>query len=197
MSDAIKWFPLERLGDLERRLAELVAEGTVEQRRDALACCFGLHGLRVGEVIRLENRHLFRPTKTLSVSTLKGGRDRKLRLDDSMIAALDAWQRRARFWRNEPAWPLLPNRKGKRCRRDQLEKFVRGLVRELLGEALSFHALRHTFAMRLYATTRDLFLVQQSLGHSSVKSTEVYARSLADVPRECIVRLERKSPDAK
>lgn len=195
MGDSIKWFPLERLEQLERRLGDLVAVGTIEARRDALACCLGLHGLRVGEVVRLENRQLFRPTRTLTVRTLKGGRDRKLRLDATLIEALDAWQRAARFWQGEPAAPLLPNRHGRRCRRDQFEAFVSHLVAELLGEPLPFHALRHTFAMRLYSATRDLFLVQQSLGHASVKSTEVYARSLANIPADCCVRLERKTTD--
>jgi len=39
---------------------------------------------------------------------------------------------------------------------------------------LGVHALRHTFATRLYGRTRDLRLVQQALGHRSVTSTEVY-----------------------
>ena len=38
---------------------------------------------------------------------------------------------------------------------------------------------------------RDLFLVQRMLGHRSVKSTEVYARSLEDVPEECILKMKR------
>ena len=45
--------------------------------------------------------------------------------------------------------------------------------------------------MRLYSATKDLFLVQRMLGHKSVKSTEVYARSLEDVPEECMVRFGR------
>jgi len=191
MSDAIKWFPLERLPDLEHRLAEIVAAGTCTARRDALACCFGLHGLRVSEVCNLQNKHLFVPTQTLTVETLKNGRDRKLTLDKSLIDEIRRWQADAPFWQADAHGPILPARNGKKCRRDQFEQFARRLVRELIGAPLTFHALRHTFAMRLYASSRDLFLVQQSLGHASVKSTEVYARSLAQIPRDCLVRLER------
>ena len=39
------------------------------------------------------------------------------------------------------------------------------------------HALRHTFAQRLYRATSDLFLVQAALHHRSVTSTTVYARA--------------------
>ena len=47
--------------------------------------------------------------------------------------------------------------------------------------------------MRLNAATKYLFLVQRMLGHKSVKSTEVYARSLEDVPDECMVRFGQTS----
>ena len=38
-----------------------------------------------------------------------------------------------------------------------------------------FHDLRHTFAVRAYLLTRDIYLVKQLLGHSSVTITEKYA----------------------
>ena len=53
--------------------------------------------------------------------------------------------------------------------------------------SVGVHALRHTFATRLYAQTRDLRLVQQALGHRSVTSTEIYthldSRSLRQAMR--------------
>jgi integrase len=41
----------------------------------------------------------------------------------------------------------------------------------------TFHSLRHTYAMRLYDTTKDLLLVQQALGHRAIQNTTVYARA--------------------
>ena len=38
------------------------------------------------------------------------------------------------------------------------------------------HCLRHTFAVRRYLQTRDIYLVKQELGHSSVVTTEIYAK---------------------
>jgi len=40
----------------------------------------------------------------------------------------------------------------------------------------SLHSLRHTFALREYARTRDIYYVKGLLGHSSVVVTEIYAR---------------------
>ena len=38
------------------------------------------------------------------------------------------------------------------------------------------HCLRHTFAVRRYLQTKDIYLVKQEMGHASVTTTEVYAR---------------------
>ncbi len=39
------------------------------------------------------------------------------------------------------------------------------------------HSLRHTFAMSVYQRTGDLLLTKEALGHRSIVSTTVYARS--------------------
>ena len=38
------------------------------------------------------------------------------------------------------------------------------------------HCLRHTFAVRRYLQTRDIYLVKQEMGHASVTTTEIYAQ---------------------
>lgn len=39
----------------------------------------------------------------------------------------------------------------------------------------SFKSLRHTFAMRVYAKTKDIRLVKAALGHRKIENTLVYA----------------------
>jgi|TARA_Y100000310_G_scaffold21023_1_gene20346 integrase len=43
-------------------------------------------------------------------------------------------------------------------------------------EGKKFHSLRHTFAVRRYLETRDIYQVAKELGHSSVTTTENYAQ---------------------
>lgn len=48
--------------------------------------------------------------------------------------------------------------------------------RSLLPAQVSIHSLRHTYAIHLYKASKyNLRLVQKQLGHSSIKTTEVYA----------------------
>ncbi len=42
-------------------------------------------------------------------------------------------------------------------------------------EGKKFHCLRHTFAVRRYLHTRDIYQVAKELGHSDVKTTQIYA----------------------
>ncbi|WP_403023141.1 tyrosine-type recombinase/integrase [Salinibacterium sp. GXW1014] len=50
------------------------------------------------------------------------------------------------------------------------------LISRLLPAGVTMHALRHRFATRVYAVDRDVFAVQQLLGHASPATTQVYVR---------------------
>lgn len=39
-----------------------------------------------------------------------------------------------------------------------------------------FHHIRHTYAVRRYLEVRDIYQVAKELGHSSVTTTEIYAK---------------------
>lgn len=53
---------------------------------------------------------------------------------------------------------------------------------------LRLHGYRHAFATRLYTATKDLALVQRSLGHRDVRSTMIYIHIRPDQPRLYDVR---------
>ena len=59
-----------------------------------------------------------------------------------------------------------------------LSKTFLKAMREVDGQDTKYHlhCLRHTFAVRRYLQTRDIYLVKQELGHSSVVTTEIYTK---------------------
>ena len=59
-----------------------------------------------------------------------------------------------------------------------LSKTFLKTMREVDGQDTKYHlhCLRHTFAVRRYLQTRDIYLVKQELGHQSVVTTEIYAK---------------------
>ena len=59
-----------------------------------------------------------------------------------------------------------------------LSKTFLKAMREIDGDDTKYHlhCLRHTFAVRRYMQTKDIYLVKQEMGHASVTTTEVYAK---------------------
>lgn len=200
----VRWFPLDRVHELEAAIAEGIDRGTRWQRRDFLAFALGLHGMRVGEVCRAKRAELREDVGRLIVPPFKRGRPRVLTLDATVIESLLSWYEASLRWRSPRARGLAPpahllySREGARLDYHRACQTAVRLFNRLLraGHGLSFHSLRHTFAMRLYAATRDLSLVQQMLGHRTISSTEVYARSLAAIPDACLVHIRPNGASA-
>ena len=59
-----------------------------------------------------------------------------------------------------------------------LTKTFKKAIRQIDGKETKYHlhCLRHTFAVRRYLQTRDIYRVKQELGHASVVTTEKYAK---------------------
>lgn len=88
--------------------------------------------------------------------------------------------------------PLLLSSNTKRhmTRRAIQKAFKRCLKKAGLPEHFSIHSLRHTYGTHLYkASNHNLRLVQEQLGHSSVKVTEVYAGVMKDDVKKALERL--------
>jgi len=193
---ALRFFPLDRIEDLEAEIAAALDDRSVWCRRDAIAVALGLHGLRVGEVCRARSEDFRQEHRRLFVRTLKGGKTRDLALHDSVVSALARWRIQVvSRLDHRPPW-LLCSRRGNRLDPQRPQHTATAIFRRLLGprHGLTFHALRHTFGMHLYRETGDLILCKEMLGHSSVKTTEeFYVRNLAEVPDACLVHLGGRS----
>lgn len=59
-------------------------------------------------------------------------------------------------------------------------------VSALLPEGVTTHSLRHRFATRVHAATRDVFVVQELLGHASPETTRRYVEVNRDALRQAV-----------
>ena len=57
------------------------------------------------------------------------------------------------------------------------------IEKEMIDESHTLYSFRHTAAVNLYMQTKDLFKVQQALGHSSMVVTLTYLRNLGVINR--------------
>ena len=55
-------------------------------------------------------------------------------------------------------------------------RFKNALQRCEIDDSKHFHSLRHTFAVRRYLITHDIYYVMKAMGHSKITTTEIYSK---------------------
>ena len=105
----------------------------------------------------------------------KGGRVRVIPLHPLLAAELE---------RVGDGW-VFPGRFGGHLSADNVGK----RVTRMLGNGYGAHTLRHRFATRAYAAQRDIFAVQQLLGHSKPETTMRYTALPDDALRAAVMSL--------
>ncbi len=63
-----------------------------------------------------------------------------------------------------------------------------------MDEGIHFHSLRHSFASNLVQKGVSLYVVKELLGHSSIKTTEIYSHLNVESLREAVNKLDERGP---
>lgn len=145
-------------------------------------------GLRVSEVCGLLRSDLWyeeAPVIDLTVrkEIAKGGRERIVPLSNRIHESIRNLQ--SFFWPtilcSGDAETLGLTHAFNRLSPRQVQRIVKKITLEALGESFNPHALRHTFATKMMHLT-DLRTVQVLLGHASITSTQIYTHpNLSDL----------------
>ena len=81
-------------------------------------------------------------------------------------------------------------RSGNRLSQSYVEHKFKQYVRSAgLKENLKFHSLRHTFATWLVQNGASIYEVQKLLGHSDIKTTQIYAHLMASELHSTVNRI--------
>ncbi|MDZ4714579.1 MAG: tyrosine-type recombinase/integrase [Cytophagales bacterium] len=128
-------------------------------------------GLRLSELLALKITDIQSDRKLLLVRNAKGKKDRHTILGTKTIELL-----RKYYAAYRPAVYLFEGQNGG----PYSAKSVQNIVKQALALAgidrpASTHTLRHSFATHLLENGTDLRYIQTLLGHSSPKTTEIYA----------------------
>jgi site-specific recombinase XerD len=100
----------------------------------------------------------------------KGGKQRRVPVHDTAVAALRAWLHDGRDDMDGPSEAAFVNQRGARLG----PRDVRRILDRRAAAPTHPHALRHTYATHLLDGGADLRVVQELLGHSSLATTQVY-----------------------
>jgi len=192
--------PLPETLDIEQvNLLVAVDRGDALAVRDrAILELFYSSGLRLAELVALDQHDVDEREGLVRVLGGKGGKDRVVPLGSAAARALALWrERRGELAAaDEPA--LFVGRRGSRLGPRAVEERVAYWARQQgLPMPVHPHMLRHSFASHLLESSGDLRAVQELLGHANISTTQVYThldyQHLARVYDQAHPRAKRRS----
>lgn len=146
---------IRTLGNLKHRLMIALAYGA---------------GLRVSEVTNLKISHLNFDNKTILIQQSKNAKDRMTLLPQPLAQDL------MEFIRSRPGTDyLFKSQRGGKLSTRTLQKIFKHTIKKAgIAKQASFHSLRHSFASHLVNANVNLRVIQELLGHQSIKTTQIY-----------------------
>lgn len=129
-------------------------------------------GLRVSEVVNLRVADLDINELVVHIKEAKGKKDRisilpkKLQNDLRNIIA----------GRDKKDFVFTSNRGGKLTTTSLQKMFRKSLKITKINKPATFHSLRHSFATHLLENGTDVRYVQELLGHSNIRTTQIYTQ---------------------
>jgi integrase/recombinase XerD len=145
-------------------------------------------GLRVAEVAALHIGDIDSQRMLIRVRQAKGHKDRYVMLSPRLLEVL------RRYWKKyRPTEWLFPGRRaGRPLTTRQIYRGCRQAAQAAgLSKHATVHTLRHSFATHLLEAGVDLRTIQVLLGHSSIKTTVLYAHVTTQRVQAVVSPLDR------
>ena len=126
--------------------------------------------LRRREVINLKPTDIDSKRNYIYIRDAKGQKDRITLLSQKALLLLREYYRQYR-----PKEWLFEGVNGAKYSTNSLRKILkRAVIKAGIKKEVTLHTLRHSFATHLLERGTDLRYIQELLGHSSSKTTEIY-----------------------
>ncbi|MDD5770604.1 MAG: tyrosine-type recombinase/integrase [Candidatus Gracilibacteria bacterium] len=149
-----------------------IIEITTNQKHKLLLSLSYASGLRVSEIIDLKVGDINLEELTIHIKGAKGNKDRitifsqKLKNDLGKII----------LYKEKNDYIIESERGGKLTSRTAQIIFKNSLKKAGIKKEATFHSLRHSFATHLLEKGTDIRYIQELLGHSSIKTTQIYTK---------------------
>jgi len=126
-------------------------------------------GLRVSELVNLKKSNLNFEEGLIHIKLAKGKKDRFVKIPDSLLNELKGYTKLSddEF--------LFPSNRGGKLTTATIQAIVENSAKKAeIKKEVYPHLLRHSFATHLLEQGTDLRIIQKLLGHSDIKTTQIY-----------------------
>ncbi|MFB3092843.1 MAG: site-specific tyrosine recombinase XerD [Dehalococcoidia bacterium] len=185
--------------EVDELLEQPARRSTPEAKRDrAMLELLYATGMRVTELVSLDMENLnLDPSSPFVRCIGKGAKERSIPIHDHALEAVNGYLEDGRpmMVRNHNEVALFVNRRGERLTRQGFWLILKGYAKSAnLGDGVTPHTLRHSFATHMLRGGMPLRNVQEMLGHANISTTQVYTHLTSDHLREVY---ERAHPRAQ
>jgi len=126
-------------------------------------------GLRVSEIINLKKEDINFNENLIHIKLAKGKKDRFIKIPESLKKELESY---CNLLNGEV---LFPSNQGSKLTKKTIGKIVENAAKKAgIKKRVYPHLLRHSFASHLLEQGTDLRIIQKLLGHSDIKTTQIY-----------------------
>lgn len=128
-------------------------------------------GLRVSEIVNLQKQDVNFNEDLIHVRLAKGKKDRFVKIPSSVKRDLE------NYYEINNSNILFPSNQRGKLTKDTIQKIVQNSAKKArIKKRVYPHLLRHSFATHLLEQGIDLRIIQKLLGHSDIKTTQIYTQ---------------------
>lgn len=128
-------------------------------------------GLRVSEIVNLKKLDINFKEELVHLRLAKGKKDRFVKIPSSIKEELN------NYMKTIESEILFPSNREGRLTKDTIQKIVQNAAKKSgIKKRVYPHLLRHSFATHLLENGTDLRIIQKLLGHSDIKTTQIYTQ---------------------
>jgi site-specific recombinase XerD len=147
---------------------------SIEDTRDKLIVrTIYATGVRVSELCNINIEDIDFDERTIRIRG-KGDKIRTVFVDEDTLTGM------LKFIGNRIVGPLFVGQQGKHIS----SRAIQHIFKHYAPQGITPHKIRHSYASELYKRSKNLRVVQENLGHTSIKTTEIYLHTDIDERRQ-------------
>ncbi|XLS27923.1 tyrosine-type recombinase/integrase [Flavobacteriaceae bacterium M23B6Z8] len=153
----------------QQEVSRMLTSITNIKHKTIISCIYSA-GLRISEALYLKINDIDSNRMVITIKGAKGYKDREVMLSKRLLQLL-----RTYYKQYKPKNWLFEGQSGKQYSATSINNILKtALKKAAISKSASVHTLRHSFATHLLENGTDIRIIQDLLGHNSIKTTQRY-----------------------